>query len=186
MISPYPAILYVEDDDNDAFLFRRALHKAGLFFRLNLVTDGLCAVEYLTGASPYADRDLHPLPQLMVVDLKMPRMSGFELLSWIRQQPTLAKLPFILLSSSNYSTDIHSALALGANGYLIKPSDSADLVEQLKDVVTVCKACNFETDGWLPFRGNQPLRDPRRDKIPLLVNGPFSGALNITARYPDN
>lgn len=182
----YPPILYVEDDENDVFLFQRALSKAGLSHPAYLATDGLCAIDYLTGSGHYANRDLYPLPKLMLIDLKMPRMSGFELISWMRQQSIFAKLPIVLLSSSNYSTDIHTACALGANGYLIKPADSGDLVERLKDLVTVCTACDFQADGWLTFRGNQPLRDPGRDKIRLIINGPFSGALHSTARYSEN
>lgn len=181
-----PAILYVEDDDNDVFLFQRAFTKAGSSHLIHVVTDGLCAIEYMTGEGRYANRTVYPLPKLMVVDLKMPRMSGFELLNWVRQRPRFSKLPFVLLSSSNYSTDIHAAFVQGANGYLVKPSDSSELIQRLRDLVVTCEGCNFEADGWLSFLGNQPLASAGRGAIPLVVKGPFPGVLNITARHPEN
>lgn len=181
-----PTILYVEDDDNDVFLFQRAFTKAGFSHPIFVATDGLCAIEYLTGQGRYVNRALYPAPKLMVVDLKMPRMSGVELLVWIRKNPAYSKLPFVLLSSSNYSTDIHAAFVQGANGYLIKPSDASELIQRLQALVAACEACHFNAEGWLTFPGNQPLGSAGRDAIPLLLKGPFPGALNITARFPEN
>lgn len=99
-------ILYVEDDENDVFLFHRAFHKTGHPYSIHVVSDGLSAIEYLTGEGEYGDRRRHPLPKLMIIDLKMPRMTGFELLTHIRQAAGFRKLPIVVLSSSNYSTDI--------------------------------------------------------------------------------
>jgi len=181
-----PPILYVEDDDNDVFLFRLALDKAGLSHPIFLATDGLCAIEYLSGEGLYANRHLHPLPKLVVVDLKMPRMSGLELLAWIRRQPAYTRMPVVLLSSSHLSSDIHAAFANGANGYVIKPPDSTELIERLKNLLAACQACDFEATGWLPFFGNQPLSSPGREVLPVSSHGPFPGALNVTARYPEN
>ncbi len=179
-------ILYVEDDENDVYLFRRAFTKTGHRNPIHVVTDGLRAIDYLMGARAYADRQQHPLPKLMIIDLKMPRMTGFELLLSVRQQPAYRTLPIVVLSSSNYSTDIHTALASGANGYLIKSPDSTDLIPWLHDLLTACAACDYAVDGWLPFLGNQPLSDPNRDIFPLSVKGPFRGALNAPSRYAEN
>lgn len=97
-----------------------------------------------------------------------------------------SKPPFVLLSSSNYSTDIHAAFVQGANDYPIKPSGASELIQRLQALLSACEACNFTAEGWLSFAGNQPLGSAGRDAIPLLIKGPFPGALNITARFPEN
>ena len=122
------SVLWVEDDANDAYLIGRAIQKAGLK-PPNIVTDGLEAVAYLSGAGIYADRAVHPFPCLLLLDIKLPKMSGFEILQWIRQQPGLRRLPVIMFTSSKSTADIDRAYDLGANAYLLKPVDHVDLVE---------------------------------------------------------
>src|ERR1051326_1097563 len=93
------SILHVEDDPNDALLFEHACRKAGVNFNLQSVPDGDQAIAYLRGAEGFADRAKHPLPQLMLLDLKMPRLSGFEVLTWVRKEGFFQRLPIIVLTS---------------------------------------------------------------------------------------
>jgi DNA-binding response OmpR family regulator len=114
-------ILHVEDDPNDAMLFRHACRKAEVDFELYGVNDGDEAIDYLRGTSDFGDRRRFPLPQLVLLDLKLPRVSGFDVLAWIRHEATLKTLPVIVLSSSSHESDIQRAYDLGANSYLVKP-----------------------------------------------------------------
>ena len=123
-------ILLVEDDPNDILLTRRAFRKANLTnASLQVVTDGDTAVAYLSGAGEYADRDRYPLPVVVLLDLKLPRRSGHEILAWLRQQPELKRLLVVVLTSSNQRSDVDQAYDLGANSYLVKPIGLAALVE---------------------------------------------------------
>ena len=114
-------ILLVEDDPNDVFLIQRAFRKANLANPIQVMKDGEAAVQYLSGQEPYADRDRYPLPMLMLLDLKLPRRSGLEVLEWLKQQPKLKRLPVVVLTSSREHTDLNRAYDLGANSYLVKP-----------------------------------------------------------------
>ena len=114
-------ILLVEDDPNDVFLIQRAFRKANLANPVQVMKDGEAAVLYLSGQEPYADRDRYPLPILMLLDLKLPRRSGLEVLEWLKQQPKLKRLPVVVLTSSREHTDLNRAYDLGANSYLVKP-----------------------------------------------------------------
>ena len=129
-----PVILLAEDDANDVFLFRRAVKKAGLQSTVVDVPDGREAVQYLSGEPPYANRALFPLPNLLLLDLKMPLMDGFDVLGWMRTRPELANLPVVVLSSSTIEADIKKARSLGAREYLIKPSDTSDLLKMVQDL----------------------------------------------------
>lgn len=114
-------ILLVEDDPNDVFLIQRAFRKANLANPIQVMNDGEAAVQYLSGQEPYADRDRYPLPMLMLLDLKLPRRSGLEVLEWLKQQPKLKRLPVVVLTSSREHIDLNRAYDLGANSYLVKP-----------------------------------------------------------------
>lgn len=122
------AILLVEDDANDVFLLRRAFTKAGIESGLHTVGDGEEAVAYLAGDGKFSDRDQHPLPQLVLLDLKLPRRSGLEVLEWVRARPELRRIPVIVLTSSRESRDVNRAYDLGANSYLVKPVSFEDLL----------------------------------------------------------
>src|SRR6267143_3130800 len=122
-------ILLAEDREDDILLIRRAFEKAGFGNRLQVVRDGEQAVAYLTGQAEYADRTRHPLPDLLLLDLKMPRMDGFEVLKWIRQHPALSLLRVIVLTSSEQIRDVNLAYQLGANSFLVKPLDFENLLE---------------------------------------------------------
>lgn len=114
-------VLLVEDDSNDVFLIQRAFRKANLPDLLQVVGDGEAAVNYLMGQEPYNDRDRYPLPVLILLDLKLPRKSGHEVIEWLRQQPNLKRLPVVVLTSSSDKGDVNRAYDLGANSYLVKP-----------------------------------------------------------------
>ena len=126
-------MLWVEDDADDVLLIGRAIRKAGLPVPA-VVRDGKEAVEYLSGSGKYADRAAHPFPSIILLDLKLPRMSGFEVLAWIRERTELCRIPVIMFTSSQERMDVDRAYALGANAYLVKSVDHEDLVEALKRV----------------------------------------------------
>ena len=125
-------ILLVEDNPNDVILIERAFRKANIANPLQRVTDGEQAVAYLAGERPYAERARCPLPVLMLLDLKLPRKSGLEVLEWLRDQPSLKRLPVIVLTSSKEAVDINRAYELGANSYLVKPMAFDDLLNMIK------------------------------------------------------
>ena len=130
-ISPL-AILVAEDDPDDAFMLRRAFTAANIANPVAFVSDGDEAIAYLAGTGRYADRDLHPLPVVILLDLKMPRRSGFEVLEWLRAQPGVGRLPVVVLTSSRESRDVTRAYELGANSYLVKPSSPEDLIATVR------------------------------------------------------
>jgi len=121
-------ILLAEDDENDAFIFRIALAKAGVLNPLTCVPDGADAMDYLGGVGRYADRTTYPLPGLVVTDLKMPRCTGFELLAWMENRRSPNSPPVVVLSASIELSDRERALKLGAVGYFQKPAGLADMV----------------------------------------------------------
>jgi CheY-like chemotaxis protein len=126
-------ILLVEDDADDVALMRRAVRKAKIANDLVTVENGDQAVAYLAGDPPYEDRDRHPVPVLVLLDLKLPRRSGLEVLEWIRSQPApLNRLRVVILTSSKESRDINRAHELGVNSYLVKPPTFDELLELVR------------------------------------------------------
>ncbi len=126
-------VLWVEDDADDVILIGRAIRKAGLD-QPSLVRDGCEAVAYLSGSGKYADRVAYPLPTLILLDLKLPKMSGFEVLAWIRARSEVPRVPVVMFTSSREACDIDRAYHVGANAYLLKSVDHEDLVEALRRV----------------------------------------------------
>ena len=124
-------ILIAEDDENDVFLIKRALHQAQFDNPLQVVSTGQDAISYLKGESPYVPREKFPIPGLVLLDLKMPLKNGFEVLSWIRQHTEFNSLPVVVLTPSQESADVNRAYALGANSYLVKPASFVSLVEMI-------------------------------------------------------
>lgn len=123
------SILLVEDDPNDVLLIQRAFRKIGSEVPLHVVEDGNQAVAWLSGEGELADRDRHPQPDLVLLDLKLPRFSGFEVLQWLRAQPGLRRLPVVVLTGSREPSDVNRAFDLGANSYLFKPVGFDGLLE---------------------------------------------------------
>ncbi len=125
-------ILCVEDEENDVFFIQRAFELAGISNPLTVVQYGEQAIEYLSGTGAFADRQKHPLPGLVLLDVKLPNRSGLEVLKWMRAQPVFKVLPVIILSSSDRPPDVEAAYDMGANGYLVKPTVFTDLVTIFK------------------------------------------------------
>lgn len=125
-------ILLVEDNPKDVFLVQRAFRKAQISTSLQVVSNGDAAVQYLAGEASYSDRVTYPLPVFVLLDLKLPRRSGAEVLAWIRQQPQLRRLPVVVLTSSREYVDVNHIYDLGANAYIVKPPDFDQLVDILK------------------------------------------------------
>jgi len=124
---PKPVILLVEDNEDDAFLMRRALKKTEMDCPLQIAEDGQQALDYLAGNGAYQDRAAHPLPSIVFLDLKLPRIHGFEVLEWIRAQPHFKNLEVVILTSSGEERDKRKALELTACAYLVKPPTSESL-----------------------------------------------------------
>ena len=128
-------VLLVEDDLNDIFLVKRAFKLARLETPLQVVTDGEEAIRYLRGEGRYADRSAYPVPKLVVMDIKMPRLTGFEVLEKVKQDGPLRRIPIVIVSSSDRLEDINRAYELGANAYMVKPMDYRS-VEHLFESIT--------------------------------------------------
>jgi DNA-binding response OmpR family regulator len=126
------AILLAEDDDNDFFFLQRAFEEAKIACPLLRVRDGQEAMNYLEGQGEYADRVKHPLPYILLLDLKMPRKNGFDVLSWVRAHSRLRRLPIIVLTSSKEEPDVNRAYDLGVNTYLVKPIKFEGLVDMMR------------------------------------------------------
>jgi CheY-like chemotaxis protein len=122
-----PTILLVEDEESDATLLCRAFAKANVLNPITLLTNGDDALAYLAGAGEYADRKKHPLPVLILLDLKLPGMTGLQLLQWKRAQPPVRRIPVVVLTMNDDPSTINSAYDLGANSYLVKPGDPAQV-----------------------------------------------------------
>jgi CheY-like chemotaxis protein len=124
-------VLLVEDDVSDFRLIQRAFAKIKPSIPMLRLTHGDEAVAYLAGDAPYENRSLHPIPFVLLLDIKLPRRSGFEVLEWIRMQDSaLKRIPIIMLTSSSHQVDVNKAYELGVNSYLVKPSNNSEL-EQL-------------------------------------------------------
>lgn len=132
MSNGQPAILVVEDNPDDVLLLQRAFRKANLMNPVHVVSDGQAALDYLGGAPPYGDRAKYPMPALVLLDLKLPKRTGHEVLEWIRAQPGLRRVPVAVLTTSRESPDVNRAYDLGANSYLTKPVDFDSLLELVK------------------------------------------------------
>lgn len=116
------AILVIDDEPDAILLLKRALAKAGVTNPVHDVNDGDQALAYLKGEAPYSDRSAHPLPHWILLDLKLPRLSGLQVLQWIKSQPQLRCLPIVVLTSSKEKNDVQAAYLHGANSYLVKPA----------------------------------------------------------------
>ena len=116
-------ILLVEDDPNDVWLVKHAFQSANISNPLRIVNDGQEAIDYLKGNGLYSDRGAFPLPKLVLLDLKMPRLNGFDVIGWMRRHYPWKLTPIIILSSSALPQDVNRAYELGANAYMVKPAD---------------------------------------------------------------
>jgi len=122
-------ILLAEDNEDHVTLIRRAFRQSGLLNPVHVVNDGEDAIAYLKGEGRYSNRAEHPLPCLLLLDLKMPNKNGFEVLEWVRSQPAFRALRVVVLTTSGDMQDINRAYQLGANSFLTKPVDFRDFVQ---------------------------------------------------------
>jgi len=130
------AILVADDCAEDAFILKRAFERAGMEVPIQFVKDGQELIDYLSGTHGFANRKDHPMPRVVLLDLKMPKLNGFDVLRWLQQQPELRRLIVTVLSSSDESADVNLAYDLGANSYVVKPgslSGYTNIVEKLRD-----------------------------------------------------
>ncbi len=125
-------ILLAEDDDDHVLLIRRAFNQAAISSPLFVVPNGEEAINYLEGVERYSNREEFPIPSLLLLDLKMPRKNGFEVLEWIRSHPTLRGLRVVVLTTSSDLRDVNRAYQLGANSFLVKPDDFIQIVNLVK------------------------------------------------------
>ena len=127
-------ILVAEDDVGDVMLLQRAFAKAAVNPPVYFACDGKEVMDYLEGNPPFDNPVQYPLPNLLLLDLALPVVNGFEVLTWLRQHPTLHQMLVMVLSSSDDPLEIERAYVLGANSYFIKPREPARLVEVIKRV----------------------------------------------------
>jgi CheY-like chemotaxis protein len=125
-------ILAAEDEETDRFILNLAFARAKLPHPVVTVRSGRECVDYLSGVGSLVDRPLHSLPTLLLLDLKMPGMHGFEVLEWLATRPQFKDLPVVVLSSSSDASDIQKALQLGARDYIVKPHSLDELVKVLQ------------------------------------------------------
>ena len=132
-MSPF-TVLHVEDEPSDRLIISAAFNKTAPNVKLSSVIDGAEAIAYLSGQGVYKNRDTNPLPQLVLLDLKLPKKSGFEVLEWLKAQPGLKQIPVIILTSSAESKDVDRALALGASSSLVKSVELKEMREIVRGI----------------------------------------------------
>jgi CheY-like chemotaxis protein len=132
LMSEGGTILLAEDDPDDVLITQIAFRKARLANPLEVVRDGEEAIAYLKGEGAYADRARYPFPVLLLLDLEMPKVDGFEVLEWLREQPVIGALPVAILTDSTPGPYVKRAYRLGADSYLIKPASPEELLALVK------------------------------------------------------
>ena len=159
-MSDQAVILLAEDREDDILLIRKAFRAGYINNPLFVVRDGEEAIAYLEGVGKFANRAEYPLPDLLLLDLKMPKMDGFEVLKWLRQQPGLVALPVVVLTSSENIRDVKAAYQLGANSFIVKPMEFENVIELGKNLRNYWLKSNVAPK---PFRGlpKRPEQMPR-------------------------
>jgi two-component system response regulator len=135
----HAVILLIDDDEDLPLLLPHLLKKANVALSFRVADNGESAVEYLCGTGAYADRAAYPLPQALLLDLRMPRMNGFQFLEWKRMHPEFESLPVVVWSSSVFEDDKKRALALGANAYFDKSADTDQLAGVFQRLEPYCQ-----------------------------------------------
>jgi CheY-like chemotaxis protein len=151
-----PAILLVEDNPVDAMLIQRAFRELKKDYRLSVVNDGALAVDYMKGDGLYADRKEYPFPSLILLDLSLPVMDGFQFLKWLREESALRHVPVVALSGSTFSPDVKRAYATGANSFLSKPSGLTELTGAVRELMEYWMGRCKLPDQTAPTQGAAP------------------------------
>jgi CheY-like chemotaxis protein len=134
-------ILLVEDDENYIYFVKRATALGNERHQIHAVHDGGEAINYLQGKSEFGDRHKFPFPNVIITDLKMPRVNGFDLLNWLREHPECSVIPTIVLSSSQQPADVQQAYKLGANSFIMKPAAMTELRDTLRSLFDYWSRC---------------------------------------------
>jgi CheY-like chemotaxis protein len=137
-----PVVLIAEDSENDIAMLRRAFRQASITAPIQYVTDGEQAIAYLKGQGKFARRDEFPLPDVLLLDLKMPRKNGFDVLEWLRTQPSLSHLRVVVLTTSENLRDVNRAYALGAASFLTKPVSFVEFKDTIQAMYNYWAAFN--------------------------------------------
>jgi CheY-like chemotaxis protein len=167
-MDPSLTILLADDDETEVFLMQRTLHALGLTHPLRVAHDGAEAIEYLAGQGVFADRRAYPVPDCVILDLKMPKVDGFEVLEFIKSHPELAVIPTIVWSGSLDARDVKRAYCLGANGYVTKPNSPEEFRSTLEAVFKYWSVCQV------------PVADSGPTCAELKKQNPFCGAYSWT------
>ena len=128
-------VLLVEDNEDDVLIMQMACQRTGIPHSMQLAPDGEAAMAYLSGSGPYADRVKHPLPDLVFLDIKMPKANGHEVLEWIRSKPQFRSLPVVMLTSSANESDVSRAYSLGVTSYLKKIANPAEFGQAVRVIL---------------------------------------------------
>lgn len=134
-------VLVAEDNRDDAFLLQAAFKKNGILRPAHIVHDGAEAIAYLKGDGTYSDRVVHPFPNIIILDLKMPRVNGFDVLEWLQQEASYRVIPTIIWSASADPRDVKHCYCLGANGYLCKPTEFENFTVMVKHLLLFWSDC---------------------------------------------
>jgi len=127
-------ILLVDDDDADVAFFDIAVDKTSLNISLHTLSSGQQAIDYLQGKGEYGDRSLHPLPDAIVLDLRMPKMNGFDFLAWRKASALVSGIPVVVFSGLNAHDEVKRALELGATRHIVKPQDFEEWEKVVRDI----------------------------------------------------
>ena len=153
------SILYVEDNEDDVLLLRFAFKRADILNPLHFAQDGQEAIDYLAGAGKFSDRAKYPIPSLVLLDLKLPKKMGMEVLHWIREESSVRKLPVVILSASAQKSDVDRCYEFGANAFLVKPSDADGLADMCQALKHFWLTYNIFPPEWV--EAPKPIQEPQ-------------------------
>jgi CheY-like chemotaxis protein len=144
-------VLVVEDHPDDILILRRAFSKGAPGVPLHFAQSGDEALAYLKGLDRFADRTLHPLPTLLLLDLKLPGIDGFDVIQWVRNESAFRDIPIVVLTSSGQPSDVSRARQMGANAYHVKPNDANALIGMVEGLRMYWSDKRLE--AWPPPQG---------------------------------